>query len=118
MIIDLGGFVPREPHQARSRLGRRKLRSKVGCHRASTPETPPLGIYPYVVGGKDYFEADREAAEVMLAGSPYLGVSMRVTRAFLQRAVRWLADPRRRQHRPVPRHCRLPHRTCTRSPRA
>ncbi|MEV4113829.1 SAM-dependent methyltransferase [Nonomuraea sp. NPDC049695] len=58
-----------------------------------TTRPTSAGIYNYVIGGKDHFPADREAAEAMLASSPYTAVGMRATRAFLQRAVRWLADP-------------------------
>ncbi|NJP96000.1 hypothetical protein HCN51_42320 [Nonomuraea sp. FMUSA5-5] len=58
-----------------------------------TTRPTSAGIYNYVIGGKDHFPADREAAEAMLAGSPNTAVGMRATRAFLRRAVRWLADP-------------------------
>ncbi|MEW9555512.1 SAM-dependent methyltransferase [Nonomuraea sp. NPDC050783] len=59
-----------------------------------TTRPTSAGIYNYVIGGEDHFPADREAAEAMLAGNPYTAVGMRATRAFLRRAVRWLADPR------------------------
>jgi O-methyltransferase involved in polyketide biosynthesis len=49
-------------------------------------------IYDYVLGGKDNFEADRAAAEKMLAGMPSLRVSMRANRRFMAKAARYLAE--------------------------
>ena len=48
-------------------------------------------IYDYVLGGKDNFPADREAAEQMLRGWPSLRTSMRQSRAFMHRVTRYLA---------------------------
>ncbi|MFC1434540.1 SAM-dependent methyltransferase [Streptacidiphilus sp. N1-3] len=48
-------------------------------------------IYDYVLGGKDNFPADREAAEQMLRGWPSLRTSMRQSRAFMHRVTRHLA---------------------------
>ncbi|WP_370076919.1 SAM-dependent methyltransferase [Streptacidiphilus sp. MAP12-16] len=48
-------------------------------------------IYDYVLGGKDNFPADREAAEQMLRGWPSLRASMRQSRAFMHRVTRYLA---------------------------
>ena len=52
----------------------------------------PARIYSYMLGGKDHFPADREAAEKMLAGMPEARDFARVNRAFLTRAVRYLAE--------------------------
>jgi hypothetical protein len=49
-------------------------------------------IYDYVLGGKDNFEADRVAAEKMLAGMPSLRTSMRANRRFMAKAVAYLAQ--------------------------
>jgi hypothetical protein len=54
-------------------------------------------IYDYVLGGKDNFEADREAAEGMLKASPPLRVSMHANRRFMVRVVRNLAEQGFRQ---------------------
>src|SRR6201992_1868904 len=54
-------------------------------------------IYDYVLGGKDNFEADRVAAEKMLAGMPSLRVSMRANRRFMAKRVAYLARPGTRQ---------------------
>ncbi|HEX9359543.1 MAG TPA: SAM-dependent methyltransferase, partial [Streptosporangiaceae bacterium] len=45
-------------------------------------------VYDYWLGGKDNFEADREAGEEALAAYPDLVSSVRANRAFLARGVR------------------------------
>lgn len=54
-------------------------------------------VYDYWLGGKDNFVADREEAERMLAVYPQLRQRVRENRAFLTRAVTWLADQGIRQ---------------------
>jgi hypothetical protein len=44
----------------------------------------------YMVGGKDNFEADREAARQLIAIAPVISVAAPASRAFLRRAVRYL----------------------------
>jgi hypothetical protein len=51
----------------------------------------PARVYNYLLGGKDNFAADREAAEQMIAGGAKVLVGVRANRAFLGRAVRFLA---------------------------
>jgi hypothetical protein len=51
----------------------------------------PARVYDYWLGGKDNFAADREAAERVLAATPGLRMRVRANRAFLERAVRFLA---------------------------
>ena len=51
----------------------------------------PARVYDYWLGGKDNFPADREAAERVLAVTPGLRFRVRANRAFLARAVRYLA---------------------------
>ncbi|MCK9921991.1 SAM-dependent methyltransferase [Frankia sp. AgPm24] len=48
-------------------------------------------MYDYLLGGKDNFPPDRDAAEQALAGFPYLRIATRQNRAFMTRAVRYLA---------------------------
>ena len=48
-------------------------------------------LWNYLLGGKDHFAADREAAEQVLAFMPELVQSARYNREFLGRAVRFLA---------------------------
>ncbi len=65
-----------------------------------TPELPPeidtsrphsARIYDYYLGGKNHFAADREVAEKSLASIPSGRVGAREQRAFLGRAVSYLA---------------------------
>ena len=48
-------------------------------------------IYNYWLGGKDNYAADREAAEQAIAANPGIVTDVRANRAFLARAVRYLA---------------------------
>jgi hypothetical protein len=48
-------------------------------------------VYDYWLGGKDNFAADRELGERTLQAYPNLALSVRANRAFLARAVRFLA---------------------------
>jgi hypothetical protein len=51
----------------------------------------PARVYNYLLGGKDNFAADRAAAEQMIAGGAKVLTGVRANRAFLGRAVRFLA---------------------------
>ncbi|MBO2453918.1 SAM-dependent methyltransferase [Actinomadura barringtoniae] len=48
-------------------------------------------MYDYYLGGKDHFEADRIRADEAIAADPTLVTLIRENRAFLGRAVRYLA---------------------------
>ncbi|MCO1659941.1 SAM-dependent methyltransferase [Pseudonocardia sp. S2-4] len=48
-------------------------------------------IWNYWLGGKDNYPVDREAGEAWLAIDPEMGVAVKASREFLQRAVRYLA---------------------------
>jgi len=48
-------------------------------------------IYDFWLGGKDNFAADRAVAELMHQVSPHIAEGVRANRAFLRRAVRYLA---------------------------
>ncbi len=48
-------------------------------------------VYNYWLGGKDNFAADRAAGEMAIAAFPNIGLSARANRAFLARAVGFLA---------------------------
>ena len=48
-------------------------------------------IYDYFLGGKNHFAADREIADKILQANPAIRVAARENRAFLGRAVRYLA---------------------------
>ena len=51
----------------------------------------PARVYDYWLGGKDHFEADRIVAEEVIAVRPTIIRDIRANRAFLGRAVRFLA---------------------------
>ncbi|HEY6788099.1 MAG TPA: SAM-dependent methyltransferase [Trebonia sp.] len=51
----------------------------------------PARVYDYLLGGKDNFAADRVAAEAIIEVSPVVFACVRANRAFLRRAVRYLA---------------------------
>jgi hypothetical protein len=52
----------------------------------------PARIYDYLIGGKDHFDVDREAAEKALKVMPQVRGMARVNRAFLGRAVSMLSE--------------------------
>jgi hypothetical protein len=52
----------------------------------------PARIYDYWLGGTDNFAADRAAAEAVIAVRPTVVRDIRANRAFLRRAVAWLAS--------------------------
>jgi SAM-dependent methyltransferase len=54
-------------------------------------------IYDYWLGGKNHFAADREAGDEAVHAYPDMHMSVRQNRAFLQRAVRYLAGAGIRQ---------------------
>jgi SAM-dependent methyltransferase len=59
------------------------------------PDIPsPARMYNYFLGGKDHYEADRKAAEQVIAALPDVRVFARENRAFLRRAVRYLVTER------------------------
>jgi O-methyltransferase involved in polyketide biosynthesis len=65
---------------------------------AFKPQTPnEARIVDYLLGGKDNFAADREAAEQAIAVAPELPMMALESRKFLGRAVRFLAEEGIRQ---------------------
>jgi hypothetical protein len=57
------------------------------------PAVPNVArVYNCLLGGKDNFAADRQAAARLLAAVPGAAVAARENRAFLSRAVRFLAE--------------------------
>ncbi|MET8146607.1 SAM-dependent methyltransferase [Sphaerisporangium sp. NPDC005288] len=59
--------------------------------RINTAVAHPARIYDYLLGGKDNYAADREAAENLVKVSPGTREGVRAHRAFLRRTVRHLA---------------------------
>ncbi|NUR24326.1 MAG: SAM-dependent methyltransferase [Catenulispora sp.] len=54
-------------------------------------------VYDFLLGGKDHFRADRQAAELILRANPHIRDACRQQRDFLRRAVRHLAAAGLRQ---------------------
>ena len=48
-------------------------------------------VWNYLVGGRDNFEADRRAAQQLVAAAPVMADVGPASRAFLRRVVRYLA---------------------------
>ena len=51
----------------------------------------PARVYDYFLGGNDNYAADREAGDQVIATQPSVLPAVRANRAFLRRAVRYLA---------------------------
>src|SRR6201987_1923858 len=67
------------------------LAGKAGTLPFDTSVAHQARMYDYVLGGKDNYAADRAAVEAWLKVDPGVAVSCRENRAFLGRAVRYLA---------------------------
>jgi hypothetical protein len=65
---------------------------KIGRVADFDPNVPSIArVYDYFAGGKDNFAADREMADRLLAVYPPIADIVAENRAFLQRAVTWVA---------------------------
>ena len=63
-----------------------------GWRKKFRPDIPsPARIYDYLLGGKDNYPADRAAAAEIARALPHIRVACEWNRAFLGRAVRYLA---------------------------
>jgi hypothetical protein len=58
----------------------------------NTDVAHPARVYDYWLGGKDNFPADRALAELMIQAIPNMRAMAAANRAFLGRAVRYLAE--------------------------
>ncbi len=75
-----------------SRAGRKSAPHQDDHLAADTSVAHPARIYNYLLGGKDNFPADRQAAEKAIDTYPGTVYLARANRAFLGRVVRYLAD--------------------------
>ncbi|MFI0773635.1 SAM-dependent methyltransferase [Streptomyces sp. NPDC021212] len=62
------------------------------AERIDTDNAHSARIYDYIIGGKDYYPADKEAGDAMAREWPALPIHMRANRDFMNRAVRYLAE--------------------------
>jgi O-methyltransferase involved in polyketide biosynthesis len=65
---------------------------RASAPRIDTSRANVARAWNYMVGGKDNFEADRAAARQLMEVAPVIRVAAPASRAFLARAVRYLAD--------------------------
>ena len=70
--------------------GTRQLGMGIRRDRLDHPALPR--VYDYWLGGKDNFAADRELADTIEKFLPIMPSKVRVNRAFLGRAVRYLTE--------------------------
>jgi len=76
----------------------RRRRARAGDSLSfDTSVAHPARIYNYWLGGKDNYEADRQAAEQAIAVTPDILPGVRANRAFLRRAVEFVAGQGIRQ---------------------
>lgn len=59
----------------------------------STELPHPLRMWDYMVGGKDNFQIDRDAAELAIKYAPNVQLAARAGEAFIVRALHWIAEP-------------------------
>ncbi|GHB52711.1 MULTISPECIES: SAM-dependent methyltransferase [Streptomyces] len=59
--------------------------------RIDTENAHSARIYDYILGGKDYYPADKEAGDAMASEWPALPIHMKANRDWMNRAVAWLA---------------------------
>ncbi|MFE2379387.1 SAM-dependent methyltransferase [Streptomyces sp. NPDC059398] len=62
-----------------------------------TSRPHPARIYDYLLGGKDHYPVDQQAAEELAAAAPEVRIGVRANRAFLRRAVRHVVSSGVRQ---------------------
>lgn len=67
-------------------------KSERGSDLSEHLDTHPARVYDYFIGGENGLEADRAAGAWIRMQAPDLFATMRANRAFLARAVRWLAQ--------------------------
>ena len=77
------------PPQRSNPLGARPVQQRAAI---DTSVAHPARVYDYWLGGKTNFAPDREAAQVITAQFPTAPATARANRAFMQRAVRFLAE--------------------------
>jgi O-methyltransferase involved in polyketide biosynthesis len=69
-----------------------EMRAQLAAHGLDMSVPNVARIYDFMLGGKDNFAADRQAAERVMREIPHSALACRQNRDFLGRAVRVLAD--------------------------
>jgi len=83
----MSGDGPKAPYASPDPPGRDDWRT---TFRPDIPSS--VRIYDYFLGGKDHFQADRDAADQIAAYLPNMREAARINRAFVRRAVRYLVS--------------------------
>jgi hypothetical protein len=65
--------------------------SSPAAPRIDTGKAHSARVYNHILGGKDNYPVDVEAADALLAAWPKLATSMRINRDTMRRMARWLA---------------------------
>jgi hypothetical protein len=71
--------------------GKDAMKTGFALSQIDTTTPHPARMYDALLGGKDNYAADRQAVRQVLKAAPEVRDSARANRAFLQRAVRFLA---------------------------
>ena len=83
----MSGDGPKAPYASPDPPGRDDWRTTF------RPDIPSSArIYDYFLGGKDHFQADRDAADQIATYLPNMREAARINRAFVRRAVRYLVS--------------------------
>jgi S-adenosyl methyltransferase len=72
-------------------VGKDAMQTGFALSEIDTTRPHPARMYDALLGGKDNYAADRQAVRQVLKAAPEVRDSARANRAFLQRAVRFLA---------------------------
>lgn len=72
--------------------GEEEMSAQLAARGLNTAELNVARIYDFMLGGKDNFAIDRDAAERVMRAIPHSALACRQNRDFLGRAVRVLAD--------------------------
>jgi S-adenosyl methyltransferase len=68
----------------------------------------PLRMWDYIIGGKDNYQADRDAVDYILKLVPDVRLISRSAEAFLHRAIAWIAQPEQGLHQFLHVGCFVP----------
>jgi SAM-dependent methyltransferase len=82
------------PEATKTATAAQALTASLAASRFDPAVPHPARVYAYWIGSKDHFPADRKAAEEVAAHRPQVVAGARANRAFLARAVRYLAGQR------------------------
>src|SRR5215469_991731 len=82
-----------------TRFGRggRVINHGLAAEQIDTSRPHPARIYDFLLGGRDNYEVDREAARRLIKAAPDVRSTVRANRVFLRRATRFVVGEGIRQ---------------------